>query len=87
VFRFFRREQVKVARFEEFRRDQVEVVNSIFVFIGAKPLSGVRSKERNVIPYERKITDVEYEHVARLFAHDIAKLEKLLGWNCSDWKL
>jgi hypothetical protein len=86
VFRFFPREQVKVIKFEEFRKNQPAVLNSIFTFIGIKPLGNIRNKERNPIPYQREITGTERRYVYKLFQEDIAKLEKLLGWDCSDWK-
>ncbi len=86
VFRFFPREQVKVIKFEEFRKNLPAVLNSIFTFIGVKPLGNIRNKEKNPIPYQREITGIERRYVCKLFKEDIARLEKLLGWDCSDWK-
>ena len=86
VFKFFPREQVKVIKFEEFRKNQPAVLNSIFIFIGVKPLGNIRNKERNPIPYQREITGTERRYVYKLFQEDIARLEKLLSWDCSDWK-
>src|ERR1700757_2771964 len=51
LFRFFRREQVKVVKFEEFRGRQRETLDSIFSFLGCKPLRSAHSKDRNVVPY------------------------------------
>src|SRR5437899_4470031 len=53
LFKFFRREQVKVVKFEDFRDNQRETLAAIFSFLGRKPLRLVRSKDRNVVPYER----------------------------------
>jgi Sulfotransferase domain len=86
VFRCFPREQVKVIKFEEFRKNQPAVLDSIFTFIGVKPLGKIRNKERNPIPYQREITGTERRYIYKLFRKDIARLEKLLGWDCSDWK-
>jgi len=87
VFRIFRRDQVKVIKFEDFRNDQVRVMNAIFTFIRVRALRKLRSKERNVIPYARKITGQERRYVYRLFQQDIADLERLLNWDCSDWNM
>ncbi len=87
LFTFFPRDQVKVIKFEEFRDKQRETLGTIFAFLGLKPLRFIRGKDRNVVPYERGITAAERERLYEIFAPDIARLERMLGWNCSDWKL
>ncbi len=87
VFKFFPREQVKIVKFEEFKDKQRETLASIFSFLGVKPLRSVRSKDRNVVPYERAMNWEERVFLYNLFAEDIAKVEQMLGWDCSDWKL
>ena len=87
LFKFFRREQVKVVKFEDFRDNQRETLAAIFSFLGRKPLRSVRSKDRNVVPYERTMNWEERICLYNLFAEDIKKLEQLLGWDCADWKL
>src|SRR5205823_4589687 len=44
-------------------------------------------KDRNVVPYERVMNWEERIFLYNLFADDIAKLEQMLGWDCSNWKL
>ena len=87
LFKFFRREQIKVIKFEEFRDRQRETLTSIFSFLGLEPLRSVRSKDRNIVPYERAMNWEEKVFLHNLFEEDIAKVEQLLGWDCSDWKL
>ncbi|HXM74083.1 MAG TPA: sulfotransferase domain-containing protein [Chthoniobacterales bacterium] len=86
-FQFFPREQVKVMKFENFQTHQRETLDSIFSFLGLKPLAAVRSRDRNVVPYERAMNWEEKVFLFNNFASDIATLEQLLGWDCSDWKL
>ena len=45
-----------------------------------------RNKDRNIVPYERAITPEERTYLLPIFADDIAKLEQMLEWDCSDWK-
>jgi len=40
-------------KFEDFKEKQRETLTSIFSFLGLKPLRSVRSKDRNIVPYER----------------------------------
>jgi hypothetical protein len=87
VFQFFPREQVRIVKFEDFRDRKQETLNGIFEFLDVKPLRGVRDKDRNVVPYERAMTPEERKYLSRIFAVEIAKLEQMLGWDCSAWKL
>lgn len=86
-FRFFSREQMMIIKFEKFRQEQRETLDSIFSFLGVKPLPSFRSKDRNVVPYQRAMNWEERLFLYNIFADDIATLEQLLGWDCSDWKL
>lgn len=86
-FRFFSREQMMIIKFEKFRQEQRETLDSIFSFLGVKPLPSFRSKDRNVVPYQRAMNWEERVFLYNIFADDIATLEQLLGWDCSDWKL
>jgi hypothetical protein len=86
-FNLFPRERIKVLKFEDFQMRQREVVNGIFTFLGLEPLRSVRSRDRNVVPYPRMLNWEERVYLYNFFAEDIAQLERLLGWDCSDWKL
>lgn len=87
VFRFFAREQVFVIKYENFRKDYAGTVAAVFNFIGVRPLRGLKNKERNIGPYQRKMTAEEREYVSAVFETDIRRLENLLGWDCSDWRV
>jgi hypothetical protein len=87
LFKFFPGQQVKVVKFEEFKDKQRETLVSIFLFLGLEPPRSMRSKDRNVVPYERMMNWEERIFLYNLFADDIAKLEQMLGWDCSDWRL
>jgi len=87
VFNLFPREQVLVFKYETFRADPFPIVDQIFDFIGVDRKPGLKNKERNVGSYSRKLTTQEREYAAGIFADDITKIEKLLGWDCRDWRL
>jgi hypothetical protein len=86
VFSFFPPEQVRVIKFEEFRSSTTKVINQVFAFLEVKPLSRVKNREQNLIPYERKITTEERRYLHNFLKEDITRLEELLNWDCSDWK-
>jgi len=87
LFKFFPREQIKIIKSEEFRDKNRAMLDSVFRFLGVRPLIGGRNKDRNVVPYERAITPEERQCLHDIFSEDIAKVEQMLGWDCSDWRL
>jgi len=87
VFKFFPREQVHFVKFEDFRDRKQETLDGVFEFLGVKPLRRIRDKDRNIVPYERTITAEEREYLSEVFSAEITKLEQMLGWDCSDWKM
>jgi hypothetical protein len=86
VFRFFPREQVLVIKFDDLRRDYRTVTDRIFTFLGVPPFPRLKNREENIINYARPMTQSERHDLYSMFRDDIAKLEQLLGWDCSDWK-
>jgi hypothetical protein len=87
VFKFFSREQVEIVKFEDFRDRKQETLDEIFEFLCVKPLRHVRDKDRNVVPYERAMRPDERKYLSGVFSAEITKLEQMLGWDLSDWKL
>ena len=86
VFRFFPREQVQAIKFEEFRRDPHATLEATCAFLGIEPLRKIDNRENNSTPYARKMTAFERQTLVDLYRSDIERVEKLLGWDCSDWK-
>jgi hypothetical protein len=85
VFEFFPREQVKIVKFEDFRDRKQETVDDVFDFLGVKRMRVTRDRDRNVVPYERAMTPEERKYLADVFDAEIAKLEKMLGWDLGQW--
>jgi hypothetical protein len=86
-FKFFPRAQMKIVRFEDFQDRQRETVDAICAFLGLEPLRTLRSRDRNVVPYDRMLNWEERVYLYNQSAEDIARLEQSLGWDCSAWKL
>lgn len=86
VFRFFPREQMQAIKFENFRRDPGATLDATCEFLGIEPLKKIDNRENNSTPYARKMTAAERQSLVDLYRRDIERLEKVLGWDCSDWK-
>jgi hypothetical protein len=86
VFTLFPREQVFILKYEKFRTNAQPIIDGIFNFIGVSAKSGLKNKERNVGSYSRKLTVEEREYAGAVFDNDIDEIEKLLAWDCTDWR-
>ena len=86
MFNLFPREQVLVLKYESLRDDPFRVVETMFDFLRLPRVRAIKNKHRNVGSYSRKITAQERAYATALFDADIAKVEAMLGWNCSDWR-
>jgi hypothetical protein len=86
VFRYFPREQVNVIKFEHFRREPRKTLDAACNFIGVEPLQNLNNVETGSTPYARKMTRNERQCLVDLYRSNIDRLEKLLDWDCSDWK-
>ncbi len=86
VFSIFPRDHVLLIKYESFRADHSKTLDSVFDFLGVRRLRGLRNTEQNAGPYSRRMTPEERAYLSPIFADDIAKVETLLGWDCSDWR-
>lgn len=86
AFRYFPRKQVHTIKFEEFRRDARYTFDAVCDFLGVEPLKNLKNVETGSTPYARKMIGSERQYLLDLYRDDIERLEKLLGWDCSDWK-
>jgi hypothetical protein len=86
VFRYFPRDQVHVIKFEDFRRDARGTLDAVCDFLGVEPIKKINRAEIGSTPYARKMAGSERQYLVDLYRNDIDRLEKLLGWDCSDWR-
>jgi Sulfotransferase domain len=81
----FPREQFLILKYEEFRARQRELIDEVFRFLNLPPVR-FRRVEAHDIPYQRNIRPEERAAVYQMLPEDIARLEQLLCWDCSDWR-
>lgn len=85
AFGIFPRNQFLIVKYEEFRAEQQRCLQRVFEFLELAPIR-FHAVHAHSIPYERAIRGEERALVFELLRDDIARLEQLLGWNCSDWR-
>ncbi len=85
LFAVVPRRQVLVLRSEELRRDHYATLRRVFEFLSVDPGVRVEPAVIHGRTYEAPLpADLERALMAH-FADDIRDLEKLLGWDLSDW--
>ena len=55
-------------------------------FPGSSAFGEGKERRTKSNPHERRISSEERRNLYRFYEEDIARLEKLLKWDCSDWK-
>ncbi|NIK92517.1 sulfotransferase domain-containing protein [Mangrovimonas sp. CR14] len=88
VYGFFPKHQVLFLKYEDFHLSNKNSLKKVLEFLDLEMFETISDNmEINKIPYgERKVT-MEKSFMLDFFMEDIEKTEKLLNWNCNDWKV
>lgn len=84
LWRFFCQEQVLFIKHDDLLNRPNEVMNTVFDFLGVERRS-VAMRIVHSRSYERKMTPEERKKLYKIYKHEIACIEDLLGWDCRDW--
>ena len=84
--RFFPNNQLLFIKYEEFKAKPQESMDTIFQFLSVNPsLFEFKPNKANVFEYENKIDESFRRSLIDTYRYDILEVERLLGWDCSDW--
>jgi hypothetical protein len=88
IYRFFKKEQVLFIKYEDFNSNQHEVLNKIFDFLGlSKELFNYHEARIFNLEYIKEMSREEKEFLQAIYKNEINEVERMLDWNCSDWKI
>ena len=85
LLKHFPREQILFIRYEDYRQDNAATLENVHSFLGLENIPLVSNSTANVIPYDHSINEETRTLLQRFFKEDVARVEKLLGWDCSEW--
>lgn len=87
ILRFFKPKQLAFIKYDDFIQSQKLTLTRVFEFLGVDP-DNYHFKKNKVhsIPYKRDITRREKEYLIDLYFNDISEVERILHWDCSEWK-
>jgi hypothetical protein len=83
----FSEEQVLLVKFEDFNRDQETWVRQAARHIGVTAdFPFERTRRPNAWGYKHRLEKDQFEELLPYYDADIAEVERLTGWDCSDWR-
>lgn len=85
LWSFFPRQQTLVLKSEHVWTDQADVYGMICEFLGVRQAGWAETEKLHALPYAQRMSRDEKAVLRSLFAGEIQELERLLGWDCSDW--
>lgn len=87
IYSYFPKEQVLFVKYEDYLKNQLSVLNRIFLFVGGSSIKKITEKKvANKRDYSGNMTIKEKEILTNFFEPTIRKVEELLSWDCSDWR-
>jgi len=83
----FAPENLLLIKYEDFNRAQETTVRQVARFIGSSAAPRVpRAHRTNVWSYKAPLARDEFDALLPYYEADIAAVEALTGWDCSDWR-
>lgn len=74
-------------KYEDLRDDPGATLKRVHAYLGLPAPATAEIPKRNVHPYPKKQDDdFDRQEMLALFLDDIAEVEALLGWDCTDWR-
>jgi hypothetical protein len=85
VWEFFPAEQTLILRTDDFSRALAPMFERIAGFLGIARFTPVQEIAAHAHAYEAPLAEEDRRYLADVFEPEIRALERLLGWDCSDW--
>jgi hypothetical protein len=85
VWAHFPVEQTLVLRTDDLRTALADVFARVASFLGIARFTPVLAITANAYPYEAPMTPADRRYLLGVFEQEIRDLERLLGWDCSEW--
>lgn len=86
LWHYFSKANTLILRHEDLKRAPNDTIRKVTDFLDVEPFRTVRPKEIHRIEYKRKMTSEEKRLLLKIYCNEIAEIERLLDWDCSDWR-
>jgi len=85
IWRYFPQDQVLILKKECLRDKPRDTLNKLYDFLDVSHKEYIKIKNVRSQPYESTISIREKEYLRSIFEYEIKNIERVLGWDCSDW--
>ncbi len=85
LWTYFPQGQVLVIRIENLRNQLQKTLDVVCEFLGINPYQVIKNKNVHSRPYVSPMSAREKEFLRSIFEFEIHGIERILGWDCSDW--
>lgn len=85
IWTFFPKGQTLVLRSEDVKENPRKTLDGVCHFLEIRPLDQIGKEEGYVLSYDSPMSEREREFLRDALRPEMKKLEKLLGWDCSNW--
>jgi len=85
VWQFFPKEQTLILKSEGLKNDPQKTLDTIFSFLGLRCPLNIGTIDVHSRPYIYSLDEKEKAYLNNIYEFEIKNLERVLGWDCSDW--
>jgi len=82
---YFPDSRLLITKCEELREKPQEYMSKICRFLSIPSLENIVPVIRHENPYSSPMMEAERTYLQGIFEYEIKQLERMLGWDCSDW--
>lgn len=82
---YFMKEQILILRNEELKSKPHETLQNVCDFLGVNSFQDIEAKDIHSRPYSSSISGREKEYLRFIFEYEIRGIERMFGWDCSNW--
>lgn len=82
---YFPGEQLLILKCEDLKAQPRDTLDRIWRFIGVASHKDIKFAIVHSNPYGTSMTDKERRYLLDVYEFEIKQLERMLGWDCSDW--
>lgn len=87
IQQYFEQDQILILKYESFQSDQPGHLQKIFDFLELPEMELESEVELHRGNYQSELGQEERARLYKVFQEEIEKIEALLNWDCSDWKV
>ncbi|WP_293653158.1 sulfotransferase domain-containing protein [Thiolapillus sp.] len=87
VLSCFPKEQLLILRSEELESDTDAVMEKVWDFLKIEkyPIRMLSRKDMHKGHYEKDMSSADKDYLVYMYEYEILQLERMLGWDCSNW--